>query len=154
MSDFNIFGDLDLASAADDPFAVEDGTYDAVVVESVVKSEKKNPNRKGLALKYQIEGGPMNGRKVSDWRNIPLDKADENYDTDRSFMKGRLTAFGVPEDRFATFQPQDAMGARITITVKNREVDGTNYTNVTKVVARNDSAAGSSDTSNNAFAGL
>ena len=154
MSDFNIFGDLDLASAADDPFAVEDGTYDAVVTESVVKAEKKNDKRKGLALKYTIEdGSPMNGRKVNDWRNIPLDKSDENYETDRSFLKGRLTAFGIPEDRFATFQAPDALGARVTITVKNREVDGTNYCNVTKVVARDDSAAGSVS-NGNAFAGL
>lgn len=150
----SLFGDLDLQSAADDPFAVEDGTYDAVVTESVVKDQKKDTSKKGLALKYQIEGGPMNGRKVSDWRNIPMDKNDENYDTDRSFLKGRLTAFGIPEERFGTFDAPDALGARVTITVKNREVDGVNYTNVTKVVARNDSAAGSSDTSNNAFAGL
>lgn len=149
----SLFGDLDLQSAADDPFAVEDGTYDAVVTESVVKDQKKDTSKKGLALKYQIEGGPMNGRKVSDWRNIPMDKNDENYDTDRSFLKGRLTAFGIPEERFGTFDAPDALGARITITVKNREVDGTNYTNVTKVVARSDSAAGSSD-SNNAFANL
>lgn len=149
----SLFGDLDLQSAADDPFAVEDGTYDAVVSESVVKDQKKDPSKKGLALKYKIEDGPMAGRSVSDWRNIPMDKNDENYDTDRSFLKGRLTAFGIPESRFATFDAPDALGARVTITVKNREVDGVNYTNVTKVVARSDSTAGS-DSGSNAFAGL
>lgn len=153
MSD-SIFGDLDIANASDDPFKVEDGTYDAVVVTSEIK-DTKSGDKKGWSLKYKIESDDaMNGRTPSEWRNVPRSKDEENYETDRSFIKQRMTAFGVPEDRMNSFQSADALGALVTITVKNNEKDGVNYTNVTKVVARSTGSAAGSNGSGNAFAGL
>lgn len=143
-----IFGDLDVQAAADDPFAIDDGTYTAVVTGSEVK-QNKDGNKNFLVLEYTIEDdGAMSGRKASEWKNIP-EPGDDNADRSASFLKQRLLSLGVPADRINSFEPEDALGVTVVISVKNK--DG--YANVNKVEQPRDTA-GSPSASGNAFAGL
>lgn len=140
-----IFGDLDVQAAADDPFAVDDGTYTGTVTKSEVK-KNKDETKTFLVLEYTIEDdGPMGGRKASEWKNIP-EPGDENADRSASFLKQRLLSLGVPPDRINSFEPEDALGVEVVFTVKNK--DG--YANVTKV----EQPRGATSDSGSAFAGL
>lgn len=143
-----IFGDLDLASASDDPFSVDDGTYEAVVTKAEVR-KNKNETDNFLVLEYTIEDdGNMSGRKVSEWKKIPKQDA-EDFDRAASFLKQRLLSIGIPNERINTFEPDDALGASVVITVKTK--DG--YANVNKV-ALSDGSDGSASDSGNAFSSL
>lgn len=140
-----IFGDLDVQAAADDPFAVDDGTYTGTVTKSEVK-KNKDETKTFLVLEYTIEDdGPMGGRKASEWKNIP-EAGDENADRSASFLKQRLLSLGVPPDRINSFEPEDALGVEVVFTVKNK--DG--YANVTKV----EQPRTATSDSGSAFAGL
>jgi len=140
-----IFGDLDVQAAADDPFAVDDGTYTGTVTKSEVK-KNKDETKTFLVLEYTIEDdGPMGGRKASEWKNIP-ETGDENADRSASFLKQRLLSLGVPPDRINSFEPEDALGVEVVFTVKNK--DG--YANVTKV----EQPRTATSDSGSAFAGL
>jgi len=140
-----IFGDLDVQAAADDPFAVDDGTYTGTVTKSEVK-KNKDETKTFLVLEYTIEDdGPMGGRKASEWKNIP-EPGDENADRSASFLKQRLLSLGVPPDRINSFEPEDALGVEVVFTVKNK--DG--YANVTKV----EQPRTATSDSGSAFAGL
>jgi len=142
-----IFGDLDVQAAADDPFAVDDGTYTGTVTKSEVK-KNKDETKTFLVLEYTIEDdGPMGGRKASEWKNIP-ETGDENADRSASFLKQRLLSLGVPPDRINSFEPEDALGVEVVFTVKNK--DG--YTNVSRVVLAD--GANAEAESGNAFANL
>lgn len=142
-----IFGDLDVQAAADDPFAVDDGTYNATITKSEVK-QSKDETKTGLMLTYQItDEGSMNERKVSEWKTIPK-PGDENADSAASWLKQRLLSIGIPADRINSFEPEDALGIDVVITVKNNN----GYANVNKVVLANEAAGSSSG--GNSFAGL
>ena len=123
-----IFGDLDVQAAADDPFAVDDGTYNATISACEVKPTK-DESKTGLILTYQItDEGNMAGRKVSEWKQIPK-PGDANADNAASWLKQRLLSIGIPADRINSFEPEDALGIDVVITVKNNN----GYANVNKV---------------------
>lgn len=140
-----LFGDLDIASAADDPFAVDDGTYIALVQAcSVQHSEKKDID--GLTFEYLItddDDNPekMHGRKVSEWLTIPETDASGQYrDSDKgpkfaSFIKRRLASLGVPEDEMNTVSPEDLVDLTVVMTLKTKG----DYQNIVKMTLREDS---------------
>lgn len=141
MSD-NIFGDLDIASAADDPFAVADGTYEATLTKSSV--EKSTKGGKGLTFEYTIHDADdeaMNGRKISEWKTIPSTNDDGSFEdpdtapTFLSFIKQRLKSLGVPDNEMNTVQPSELIGLEVIVTVatKTSKKDGQDYQNVTKL---------------------
>lgn len=125
-----LFGDLDISSAADDPFAVDDGTYVAIVSScAVAHSEKKNTN--GLTFEYTIlddDSNPekMHGRKVSEWLTIPETDASGQYqDADKgpkfaSFIKRRLASLGVPEAEMNAVEPEDLVDITVVMTLKTK----------------------------------
>lgn len=144
-----IFGDLDLASASDDPFSVNDGTYEAVVTKAEVR-QNKNETDNFLVLEYTIEDdGNMSGRKVSEWKKIPKQGA-EDFDRAASFLKQRLLSIGIPNERINSFEPDDALGADVVITVKTK--DG--YANVNKVATLTDEQVDRIADGGNAFSSL
>jgi hypothetical protein len=132
-----LFGDLDVAAAADDPFAIDDGTYRGIVSECSVK--ESNAGKKGLSLVYTVtdEESPMAGRNASEWKTIPSDD-DDMSDSERaraaSFLKQRLKSLGIPEDRMNDFEPEDAIDLEVLFTVKTNHKGDNTYVNVTKVV--------------------
>lgn len=142
-----IFGDLDVEAAADDPFAVDDGTYNGTITKCEAKPTK-NGDKIGLTLEYTItDEGPMAGRKVSEWKHIPR-SGDENAANAASFLKQRLISIGVPADRINSFEPEDALGTDVVFTVKKNG----EYTNVTRVALPD--GGGSTSDGGNAFASL
>jgi hypothetical protein len=132
----NIFGDLDIAGAEDNPFAVPDNMYEAYVTDARVALTKAG-DKLGMTLVYTIDGGPQNGKQVSEFKHIP--RNEDNMDPDAkartvSFLKMRLASLGVPEPKMNTLDPTDLIGTACTIVVKTK--DG--YTNVNKVEVRED----------------
>lgn len=129
----SIFGDLDVANAEDNPFEVEAGTYEATVTDVQVKPTAKG-DKTGLILEYTITDESNNGKKVSEWKEIP-DKNSPNAARAASFLKMRLASLGVPEGRMNDLQTDDLMNLDVVVTVtKSTGKDGTVYTNVNKVV--------------------
>jgi hypothetical protein len=141
-----LFDELDVASAADDPFGVPDDMYEAVVekVEVKVSNDKTYHDDtpvKGLSITYKITEGDYAGEKVSEYKYIPkpVDKNAPTADERRSmsFLKQRLLSLGVPESRINSFEPDDVVGADVYVTTKKNG----NYTNITDVKVNNGSAA-------------
>lgn len=133
----NIFGDLDIANAEDNPFAVPDNTYEAYVTNAKVGLTKAG-DKLGLTIEYSIDGGDQNGKKVSEFKHVPRSN-DVMEPAIRaraaSFLKMRLSSLGVPDDKMNELDPTDLIGTPVVITVKTK--DG--YTNVNRVETRSES---------------
>lgn len=138
-----LFGDLDVAAAEDNPWAVPANTYEATVFTVEVKADK-NGNQ-GMILVYKIASGDHEGKTVSEWKTIPT-PADPKHPTAEemkaaSYLKMRLTSLGVPETRINSVEIGDLEGIPVTITVT---VNG-EYTNVKRVEVRDDTAIAPQD---------
>jgi hypothetical protein len=128
----SIFGDLDVAGAADNPFEVPDDTYETFVTKAEIKESKAG--NKGLALTYRIASGDHEGKNISEWKNIPIVKSGEQPTAEDksalSWLKQRLLSLGVPESRMNSLSdPQELVGTHVYVTTKTK--DG--YTNVRNV---------------------
>lgn len=126
----SLFGDLDVASAADNPFVVKDGTYEATVAEAEVKVNEEK-NKKSLVLTYAITTeGEMHGRKVQEYKTIPANGDEsEQAARDASFLKMRLSSLGIPEKMMNTLEIDDLVGIECVITVVNKN----DFTNVKRL---------------------
>ena len=138
----SLFGELDVQSAADDPFGkVPDAMYactleSAKVVESKDKFEREGVLKKGLSLLYTITEGEEMGEQISEYKAIPQpeDPSDVSSWTKEekraaSFLKQRLLSLDVPEDRVNSVEPSDLEGIECYVTVKTNG----QYQNVTEV---------------------
>lgn len=136
----SLFGDLDIASAADNPFAIPDDTYEAYVFE--VKVGKTNPKdgkqpQVGMTINYKIASGDHEDKMISEWKRIPtkaeLESADKKtkQDADRaaSFLKARMLDLGIPGDKINSVESEDLVGIHCSVTT--RTVNG--YSNASKV---------------------
>lgn len=141
----NLFAELDIESAADDPFATPLGTFGCVVKEcklSVSDSKyvkvngEDDVNRplRGLSIIYQInDGSDDDGGTISEYKSIPYGNTTEEDKRSLSFLKQRLLSLGVPPERVNSVQPQELEGTDCFVTTKkNKE-----YTNVTNVKVDN-----------------
>ena len=133
-----LFGELDVASAEDNPWAVPANTYEANVFEVAVKTDKND--HQGLAINYKISSGDHEGKQVSEWKTIPTPADPKNPTPDEkkamSYLKMRLSSFGVPESRMNSVDINDLLGTPVTIKVT---ING-EYTNVARVELRGESA--------------
>lgn len=140
----SIFGDLDIASAVDDPFALADGTYEATVTKCSV--QEANSGDKGFTLEYtahDCDDPAMEGRKQSEWLTIPEMENGEFSDPEKgpmhlSFLKKRLKSLGVPEDQMNSVEPDDLLDLEVVITVKKTG----EYVNIKKLVLANSDDTG------------
>lgn len=134
MSEDSIFGGLDVASAADDPFRVEAGVYPTIVTEATVGLTKGETPKLGLTLKRTITEGAMAGRVLQTWHFIPKplspaqyenlsDEEKAKYDNARSFLKKEMLTLGVPEGRINGVKPDDLIGLPSICTVKYKAGD-------------------------------
>jgi hypothetical protein len=126
-----IFGDLDVASADDNPWAVPANTYEASLYTAEVKRDKNEIL--GLELIYKISSGDHEGKTVREWKVIPEPADPKNLTPDEkkanSYLKMRLRSFGIPESRMNTMNINDILGLEVIIKVT---VNG-EYTNVSRV---------------------
>lgn len=136
----SLFGELDVASAEDDPFAIPDNTYDCFLTDVKV-GPTKDKSKTGMTLVFTISEGEHANKKIQEWKRIPTPADPKNLDDEDkrslSFLKARLLDLGVPAERVNTVSPDDLIGKRVYVSVKNNN----GYTNVKKVVLADDSAS-------------
>jgi hypothetical protein len=133
-----IFGELDVASAADDPFKVPANVYEASVTDVTV-GPTKDGSKVGMTLIYTITedsaDGEHVGKTVREWKEIPQPANPKVLSADdkkaMSWLKARLLSLGVPENRVNTVEPSDLIGKDVTIVVKEGKGDFMNVNKVT-----------------------
>jgi hypothetical protein len=130
----SIFGELDVESAADDPFAIPDNTYRAVLTDAKVGPTKAG-DKIGLTLIYTINSDDQfNERIVSEWKGIPEPNDPKNLTEDESrqaaFLKQRMLSLGIPPERINSVTPDDLIGRECFITIFNKN----GYMNIRKLV--------------------
>ena len=142
-----LFGDLDIASASDDPFGIPLDTYEAVV-SKVEKTRNKNDDGDFLVFYYNITGGAAYtaiGQDVQEWKKIPTKAELESDDKETkgkaergmSFIKQRLISLGVPEARVNQVKPEDLVGTEVYAKIGP---GNQGYPSVKEVKLREDSA--------------
>lgn len=133
-----IFGDLDVASASDNPWLVPANTYEATVYTAEVKRDKNEIL--GMEIIYKISSGDHEGKTVREWKVIPEPADPKNLTPEEnkatSYLKMRLRSFGIPESRMNSMNVNDILGLEVIIKVT---VNG-EYTNVSRVDLAGDAA--------------
>lgn len=141
----SLFGDLDIANANVNPFFKPDGPYECEIVSAEVKTSKKG--NKGFAIDYLIVDGPKKGKKIQEWKPIPMpwelkgyktkeefeskqrnsdydeDQLKENAERNMSFLKQRLKGFGIPDEEMNSITPEQLLNdvPQLTVTIKNSD---------------------------------
>lgn len=136
----SLFGELDVASANENPYYKEDGTYYCQITGAEIKTANKN-DAKGLVLKYTILTGEKKGLSIQEWKPIPEtwnlngyeteedEKNTINYDDEiasnaarsLSFLKARLVDFGFPPEKMNSLMPKDFLELpHVNVTIKNK----------------------------------
>jgi hypothetical protein len=128
----SMFEGLDLEGAADDPFAIPDGVYDAFVTEFRV-GPTKDKSKNGLTTIFRISEGEHEGKTVQRWLLVPSVADPKNPTAEEakamSFIKSHLLSLGVPAERVNTVTAEDIVGTEVEISIKNAN----GYTNVRKI---------------------
>lgn len=138
----SIFGDLDVAAAADSPWDLVDGTYGGVVTE--VKAGLTNRgDKKGITFTITVDESSdpaMVGRKNSEWLEIPRPADPKNPTAEEaqatSRLKARLLSFGIPQDRLNSFRPSDVMGLGVVFRLGTTSKNGREYQNIKELKVR------------------
>lgn len=123
---FNI--DMDTVEAPS--FDVKDDTYEFVVGDLfLVEGTKNHPDRTWLVLEFLLGD---DGKKKSEWFELP---ADSDNPTPKEmeklgYMKLRLKALEVPDEKLNSFGPEDVIGKRgvFTLATKNGFQNIRNFT--------------------------
>lgn len=142
MSDDNIFGDLDVAAAADSPWDLVDGTYGGVITEVKAGPTAKG-DKKGLTIVITVDESSdpaMVGRKNSEWLEIPRPADPKNPTPEEaqatSRLKARLLSLGIPQDRINQFKPSDVMGLGVIFRLGTTSKNGREYQNIKELKVR------------------
>lgn len=131
----NIFGDLDLEGASDNPFAPDPGTYHGYIKSSKI-TRLKNGVRKWV-LTYMVEDDnypEQNKKTAQEWLTIP-DAAGMNTPDgrrQRSFLKLRWRTLGFTPEAASTAKPADVVNYPVKFTVRTSGDNG-EYINVVNV---------------------
>jgi len=159
----SLFGELDVASANENPYYKEDGVYLCQLTNAELKTAK-NGVSKGLALKYTILEGEKKGLSINEWKPVPApwnlngyetaedEKNTVNYDADiaanasrsLSYLKARLVEFGIPAEKMNDLEPKDLLELpHMNVTIRNKN-DRENITGV-ELITGTTSSNGTSD---------
>ena len=127
-----LFDELDVAGAADNPFAIPDDTYECVVSDVIVK--KNNKGNMGMTVKYKVTSGQYADAEVTEYRRIPHPTDSEQLsvaeaERSKSFLKRTLTSLGIPEDRMNSADKADLVGIQCYVSTQQNG-DFTNVRNV------------------------
>lgn len=123
-----LFGDLDVASAEDNPWFVPANTYEMDVYKVELKPGKDDKDP-GLLFTYKISSGEHEGKQVTEFKRIPQSQLTKEDKDAASYLKMRLASLGVPESKMNSVEPEDLQGLAVIVTVKQNG----EYTNVNKV---------------------
>lgn len=117
MSD--LFGDLDIASANDEPWAIKADSYPSTVTQSEIKPNS-NGDKMGWNIQYTIDEGDYKGLTLFEWKWVPTKEqvaSDPQADRARNFLAERMASFGVPKERRNQFKSDQAIGVKVIVTV-------------------------------------
>lgn len=132
-----LFGDLDIASANENPFFKPDGTYLCEITKAEIKTSKKG--NKGFTLDYTIMEGPKKGKKIQEWKPIPMpwqlkgfatadssekdEEVLERAERSMAFLKQRLKDFGIPVDMMNAVDSDYLLNnvRALLVTIKNND---------------------------------
>ena len=135
----SIFGDIDIASANDNPFFKPDGKYVCKVTKAAVRYSQQN--NKGMPLEYTIQEGEKQGKKINESKTIPevwhvmgyateedwqnevnyKDKIKEDAARNLSFLKLRFKQFGFAPEEMNDIKPEDILSLPLLeIEIKNQ----------------------------------
>jgi len=137
----DIFADLDLESAADDPFAVKAGTYRATITEVSRKDGDEDADTvekrwDAIIFTYVIdddgdEDNEAVGMPVQEWFRVPpKEDTSAKAKQKRSFLKKRMLGLGVPAEAMNTTRPTDLVDTEVVLKLK-RTGDYTNVASAT-----------------------
>lgn len=130
MSGF--FNELDIASAADDPFRLEPGIYETVITEvkvvTIENGERKG--RQSLVVTFSATEGDHKGKSVDRYLTIPDKKfeSEEKFNKNLSWLKSFLKRLEIPESRMNSVGPDDLLGLEVVVTLKQKG----DYVNIVK----------------------
>lgn len=160
----SLFGELDVASANENPYYKEDGTYLCQITGAEKKEANNASKSKGLVIKYTILEGDKKGLTIQEWKPLPDPwnikgfeseedmESKTNYDDEvasraarsMSFLKSRLMDLGFPPEKMNTLDPKDFFEVpKVYVTIKNKN-DRENVTSV-ELAEGTSSSVGSSD---------
>lgn len=128
----SIFADIDFGSVPDDPFAIPDNQYLSYVTK-VTSGPTNAGDKVGITIVYTISDGAYEGRQITEWKQIvhPADPANPTQAemSSLTYLKSRMKDLGIPASRLNDIVPDDLVGIKCVITVKNKG----EYRNVTRV---------------------
>ena len=127
MSD-SLFGDYDIAGAADDPFDLPDGTFEGVISNiKVLSGNNDNGEYKGFVPVLTTEKGSH-----EHYFGLPVEgTSPEVAERMRSSLKHFLAGLEVPEDKMNTTKPEDLIGEPVVFTLSSRKgKNGRTYRNI------------------------
>ena len=116
-----LFDELDVAGAADNPFAIPDDTYPAVVSDVVTKKNAKG--NMGMTVIYKVTEGDYTGREISEYRRLPHPEDNDKLDAAKaanslSYIKRTLGRLGIPEDRMNSVGKDDLVGIQCYVSTQ------------------------------------
>jgi len=136
----NLFGMADATQVSDNPWEIAPNTYFCTCVDATIK-EKEDGNY-SLRIQWQINepDSEYHENKVSQYHTVIIDKLySEMSAKEKKSMKyyklNLRNAFDLSEEDMMTFTAQDLLGRKAYITTEINSVDGTDYTNVSKVLS-------------------
>lgn len=123
----SIFGELDVASANENPFFKPDGKYISKLTKAEVRYSKSG--NKGMPLEYTIMEGQKQGKTINEWKAIPevwetqgyptkddyaaetkySDKIKEDAERNLAFLKQRLKQFGFAAEEMNAITPEQLL---------------------------------------------
>lgn len=159
----SLFGELDVASANENPYYKEDGPYTCQLTGAELKTAK-NGVSKGLALKYTILEGDKKGLSINEWKPVPTpwnlmgyttkedmdntvnhdDEVASNSNRSLSYLKARLIEFGIPPEEMNDLEPKTLLELpHMIVTIRNKN-DRENITGV-ELITDSTSSVGTTD---------
>ena len=120
-----LFGDLDVASAAEISSTYDEGTWPFVVSDVKVAPSSKG-TMTGMTLTCTFSDGKYTGKKFVKWDRVPQPGVDldiqtpEQVEKSKSYLKANMLALGIPQEQINDVNPQDLIGLEGFVRVTKR----------------------------------
>lgn len=132
----SLFGDLDIASASDNPYGVPDDTYKCVVADLKIALNSKG--NRGMTLTFKVTEGDYKGQEITDYKRLPssVDKeplTGKKREDALSYIKLRLRDLGIPDSQMNSLKREDLVGTECYVSTITKSSNGSTFVNVRNV---------------------
>lgn len=119
-----LFDELDVASAADNPWVIPDNTYPAIVSKVEVKANKSG--NMAMYFYFTVTEGEHSGFEISEYKRMPSKKDVDQLSVAEaskatSYIKQRLASLGIPESRMNSVDVDDLVGIECYVSTKEKD---------------------------------